>query len=151
MQSDRCPTRPTLGNFHPAKPSFHCTEGLAIPPPVLLCTSHMQVGTSVCIPLPRAMPGEFRCDGFLSHCAKDKPVVRDVAERLKKDGLRVWEMPKAEVRRMKAEVSTHPSNFILWPSAPACSCSACRHMRPAWTGACRTERQLTKLKRIIQS
>ena len=36
------------------------------------------------------MPGEFPYDGFLSHSAKDKPVVRDVAERLKKDGLRVW-------------------------------------------------------------
>ena len=36
------------------------------------------------------MPGEFPYDGFLSHSAKDKPVVRDVAERLRKDGLRVW-------------------------------------------------------------
>ncbi len=36
------------------------------------------------------MPGEFPYDVFLSHSAKDKPVVRDVAERLKKDGLRVW-------------------------------------------------------------
>ena len=50
------------------------------------------------------MPGEFQYDGFLSHSAKDKrskpptlmhdtggnPVVRNVAERLKKDGLRVW-------------------------------------------------------------
>ena len=36
------------------------------------------------------MPEEFPYDVFLSHSAKDKPVVRDVAERLKKDGLRVW-------------------------------------------------------------
>ena len=36
------------------------------------------------------MPDEFPYDVFLSHSAKDKPVVRDVAERLKKDGLRVW-------------------------------------------------------------
>jgi len=36
------------------------------------------------------MPGEFHYAVFLSHSAKDKPVVRDVAERLKKDGLRVW-------------------------------------------------------------
>ena len=34
------------------------------------------------------MPGEFPYDVFLSHSAKDKPVVRDVAERLRKDGLR---------------------------------------------------------------
>ncbi len=36
------------------------------------------------------MPDEFPYDVFLSHSAKDKPVVRDVAERLRKDGLRVW-------------------------------------------------------------
>ena len=36
------------------------------------------------------MPGEFPYDVFLSHSAKDKPVVRDVAERLTKDGLGVW-------------------------------------------------------------
>ena len=36
------------------------------------------------------MPVEFPYDVFLSHSAKDKLVVRDVAERLKKDGLRVW-------------------------------------------------------------
>jgi len=36
------------------------------------------------------MPEEFPYDVFLSHSAKDNPVVRDVAERLRKDGLRVW-------------------------------------------------------------
>ncbi len=36
------------------------------------------------------MPEDFPYDVFLSHSAKDKPVVRDVAERLRKDGLRVW-------------------------------------------------------------
>jgi hypothetical protein len=36
------------------------------------------------------MPTEFRYDVFLRHSSKDKPVVRDVAERLRKDGLRVW-------------------------------------------------------------
>ena len=35
-------------------------------------------------------PQPFDYDVFLSHSAKDKPVVRDVAERLRKDGLRVW-------------------------------------------------------------
>ena len=34
--------------------------------------------------------GVFIYDVFLSHSAKDKPVVRDVAERLEEDGLRVW-------------------------------------------------------------
>jgi len=36
------------------------------------------------------MPDEFKFDLFLSHSTKDKPVVRAVAERLRKDGLRVW-------------------------------------------------------------
>jgi hypothetical protein len=36
------------------------------------------------------MPNEFPYDVFLSHSAKDKPVVRDVAERLRKDGVKVW-------------------------------------------------------------
>ena len=36
------------------------------------------------------MSDTFQYDAFLSHSAKDKPVVRDVAERLRKDGLRVW-------------------------------------------------------------
>jgi hypothetical protein len=32
----------------------------------------------------------FAYDVFLSHNAKDKPAVRELAERLKQDGLRVW-------------------------------------------------------------
>jgi hypothetical protein len=33
---------------------------------------------------------EFRWDVFLSHSSKDKDVVRDIANRLKSDGVRVW-------------------------------------------------------------
>ena len=36
------------------------------------------------------MPEPLLFDVFLSHSTKDKPVVRKVAERLRKDGLRVW-------------------------------------------------------------
>ena len=36
------------------------------------------------------MPNEFAYDAFLSHSAKDKAVVRAIAERLRADGLRVW-------------------------------------------------------------
>jgi len=36
------------------------------------------------------MLSEFHYDVFLSHSAKDKPVVRELAERLRKDGLKVW-------------------------------------------------------------
>jgi hypothetical protein len=37
-----------------------------------------------------AMSNEFPYDVFLSHSAKDKAVVRPLAERLGKDGLKVW-------------------------------------------------------------
>jgi hypothetical protein len=36
------------------------------------------------------MPSEFQFDVFQSHSAKDKAVVRPLAERLRKDGLKVW-------------------------------------------------------------
>lgn len=36
------------------------------------------------------MADEFKYDVFLSHSSKDLDVVRDVAERLRADGLRVW-------------------------------------------------------------
>jgi hypothetical protein len=36
------------------------------------------------------MPFEFEYDVFLSHSAKDKGVVRPLAERLRTDGLKVW-------------------------------------------------------------
>ncbi len=36
------------------------------------------------------MPAEFEYDVFLSHSAKDKPVVRELVARLKRDGVRVW-------------------------------------------------------------
>ena len=36
------------------------------------------------------MSDQFSFDVFLSHSSKDKAVVRAVAERLRKDGLRVW-------------------------------------------------------------
>src|SRR5262245_27117889 len=39
---------------------------------------------------PKAMPGDFPYDVFLSHSSKDKAVVRPLAERLRKDGLKVW-------------------------------------------------------------
>lgn len=34
--------------------------------------------------------GKFIYDVFLSHSSKDKAIVRDIAERLRKDGLKVW-------------------------------------------------------------
>lgn len=37
-----------------------------------------------------SMAEEFQYDVFLSHSARDKAVVRELAERLRKDGVRVW-------------------------------------------------------------
>lgn len=39
---------------------------------------------------PAAMSDEFQYDVFLSHSSKDKAVVRPLAERLRKDGVKVW-------------------------------------------------------------
>ena len=36
------------------------------------------------------MPDDFQYDLFLSHSSKDKSVVRELAERLRADGLRIW-------------------------------------------------------------
>ena len=36
------------------------------------------------------MPEDFDYDVFLSHSSLDKPVVREIAHRLEKDGLKVW-------------------------------------------------------------
>lgn len=36
------------------------------------------------------MGHQFQFDIFLSHSSKDKPVVRELAARLKRDGVRVW-------------------------------------------------------------
>ena len=43
------------------------------------------------------MPGEFPYDGFLSHGAKEKPVVRDVAERHGGSGFGKREAPEVWV------------------------------------------------------
>ena len=49
---------------------------------------HSALGASQ---IPRkARRKRFAYDVFLSHTTKDKPAVRELAERLKQDGLRVW-------------------------------------------------------------
>ena len=62
---------------------------------------------------------EFPYDVFLSHSAKDKAVVRPLAERLRVDGVKVWfdewEIAKDEGGRRKAESDFHPSSFRLHP------------------------------------
>ena len=49
------------------------------------------------------MPGEFQYDVFLSHSAKDKAVVRPLAERLRADGVKVWFDEWAPVGRDSVE------------------------------------------------
>ena len=44
------------------------------------------------------MEQDFQYDVFLSHSAKDKAVVRPLAERLRKDGLKVWPVPPERLR-----------------------------------------------------
>ena len=36
------------------------------------------------------MAEQFKYDVFISHSSQDKPAVRELAERLRRDGLRVW-------------------------------------------------------------
>ena len=78
------------------------------------------------------MPDDFQNDVFLSHSAKDKAVVRPLAERLRQDGLKVWfdewEFPVASVydRRDEDRRSAPPAIVGLgscrarsfWHSAP---------------------------------
>jgi TIR domain len=61
------------------------------------------------------MPNEFQYDVFLSHSAKDKAVVRLLAERLRKDGLKVWfdewVIKPGDSIPAKIEEGLEPSNF----------------------------------------
>ena len=57
------------------------------------------------------MPAEFPYAVFLSHSAKDKAVVRPLAERLRAGG----DTSKDEGKRMKDETALHPSSFIIHP------------------------------------
>ncbi|MEK7677942.1 MAG: toll/interleukin-1 receptor domain-containing protein [Verrucomicrobiota bacterium] len=68
----------------------------------------------------------FTHDVFLSHSAKDKAVVRPLAERLRQDGLKVWfdewvlkpgdSIPaKIEEGLERSQFTFQPSAFILQP------------------------------------
>ena len=72
----------------------------------------------------------FTYDAYLSHSAKDKAVVRPLAERLRKDGLNVWPVPperlgvggfdewaiaKSESVKGKRASELQPSAFSLQP------------------------------------
>ena len=66
------------------------------------------------------MPDEFPYDVFLSHSAKDKAVVRPLAERLRADGVKVWfdewelvgrDSVEPTKRQVKIEEGLERSNF----------------------------------------
>ncbi|MEK7677945.1 MAG: ORF6N domain-containing protein [Verrucomicrobiota bacterium] len=82
------------------------------------------------------MPNEFQYDVFLSHSAKDKAVVRPLAERLRKDGLRVWfdewALKPGDSIPAKIEEGLEPSDFGFRISD--LRSLACRRMRSARTG-----------------
>lgn len=70
------------------------------------------------------MEEDFTYDVFLSHSTKDKPVVRDVAERLRSDGLRIWfdewELKPGDSIPSKIEEGlTHSRVLVLCMSADA--------------------------------
>ena len=69
------------------------------------------------------MPDDFPYDVFLSHRAKDKAVVRPLAERLRKDGVKGW----FDEWVLKPGDSI-PAKIEDGLEARACWCSACRRM-----------------------
>src|ERR1019366_1667770 len=67
------------------------------------------------------MPADFQFDVFLSHSAKDKAVVRELAARLKQDGVRVWldeeQIKPGDRIAAKIEAGLEHSPFGFQPSA----------------------------------
>src|SRR3569832_2352730 len=63
------------------------------------------------------MPETFTHDVFLSHSSKDKAVVRNLAGRLKEDGLRVWldewEIQPGDDRSAKIEEGLERSRVLV--------------------------------------
>ena len=61
----------------------------------------------------------FTHDAFLSHSARNKAVVRPLAERLRQDGLKVWfgewEIGKAEGTEPESAAGLQPSASSLQP------------------------------------
>ena len=63
------------------------------------------------------MAEAFKYDVFISHSAKDKPAVRELAERLKRDGLRVWldewEIHLGDMIGLKVEQGLEQSRTLI--------------------------------------
>ena len=68
------------------------------------------------------MPDNFKYDVFLSHSSKDKPIVRELANRLNKDKLRVWfeesdSLSPGERAGVREEALDHSRVLVLCMSA----------------------------------
>jgi hypothetical protein len=63
------------------------------------------------------MAEQFKYDVFISHSAQDKPVVRELAERLRQDGLRVWldewEIKPGDAIRRKIEEGLEQARTLV--------------------------------------
>ena len=63
------------------------------------------------------MAETFNYDVFISHSAKDKSAVRELAERLRKDGLRVWlddwEIKPGDLILLKIEQGLEQSRTLV--------------------------------------
>ncbi len=83
------------------------------------------------------VPPEFEYDVFLSHSSKDKAAVRPVAERLRKDGLRVWfdewVLKPGDSIPAKIEAELEHSRVLVL-CRPRRSGRTVRHWRPARSG-----------------
>ena len=78
------------------------------------------------------MSESFDDDVFLSHRAKDKTVVRPLAERLRKDGVKVWF--DEWVLKPGGSIESSRSKTAKIEEGLERSRSACRPMRSARTG-----------------
>ncbi len=96
----------------------------------------------------RIMPDNFPYDVFLSHSAKDKAVVRPLAERLRADGV----IHKAEGERMKDETELQPSSFLLH-TFPSVLCMSANAFGSDWaqleSGTFRFRAPLNKERRFL--
>ncbi|HAB15321.1 MAG TPA: hypothetical protein PLX89_11795 [Verrucomicrobiota bacterium] len=83
------------------------------------------------------MPELFQYDVFLSHSAKDKPVVRDLAERLRKGGVKApfhFGIRNSKFGFAKPGMSAHAFGSDLAQSA----CGAVASLRRRKAGSCRS-------------
>ena len=62
----------------------------------------------------------FKWDAFLSHAEADKDVVRDIANRLKSDGVQVW-FDEWEIRPGDSPVDVY-ARWMTSPDNPMAAC-----------------------------